>query len=62
MKKDGASVNSDILVRICTALDFTVDYTELLCKRASKKVSCNAMRIRIGNQQVGIPKGERKVR
>lgn len=25
MKKDGASVNSDILVRICTALDCTLD-------------------------------------
>lgn len=25
MKKDGVSVNSDILVRICTALDCTLD-------------------------------------
>lgn len=25
MKKDGASVNSDVLVRICTALDCTLD-------------------------------------
>lgn len=25
MKKDGASVNSDVLVRICTALECTLD-------------------------------------
>ncbi|MDE7400386.1 MAG: helix-turn-helix transcriptional regulator [Oscillospiraceae bacterium] len=25
MKKDGVSVNSDVLVRICTALDCTLD-------------------------------------
>ena len=25
MKKDGVSVNSDVLIRICTALDCTLD-------------------------------------
>ncbi len=38
MKKDGATISSDVLVKICTALDCTVDdILEIVHDNSSKK-------------------------